>query len=393
MSPLFFKITLSRNLRKYILQGQPWVYKDAIVLPKKNLAGLCQVHDKKGFIAWAFYDKDSPLALRILSTEKNIPDEAFFKNQFLKSLASRKNINTNFTNAFRLINGEGDYFPGLVCDIYNHTAIIQFDGSGPELFWKKERRFNFNWIFDFTSAESIVIKSRHIKNNTGMFFLGDEKKDFTKIIIKENNLNFLVNVLDGQKTGFFLDQRDNRNYVEGLSSGKSVLNLFSYTGGFSVYAGRGGSKKVCSVDLSSPAINYAQKNWELNNLPNNVHNTLSEDILKWLEKKPDNLWDIVIVDPPSMAKSKDQKQIATKKYINLFSAAIKFLKPGGDLILSSCSSHINFSDFQEIINQAVSVNRKKAQVFRLSSQGSDHPYLQSMPESRYLKFVHLKLSL
>lgn len=392
MSSLFFKIMLSRNLRKYILQGQPWVYKDSIVSPKQTHPNLCQVHDKKGFIAWAFYDAESPLALRILSTEKTIPDATFFKNQLLKSIAARKSLNPNVTNACRLIHGEGDYFPGLVCDIYNDTAVIQFDGRGPELFWKENKIFNFDWLFDFTPVKSIIIKSRHIKNNTGKFFLGDDQKDFTKTMIKENNLNFLVNLIEGQKTGFFLDQRDNRSYVESISKDKSVLNLFSYTGGFSVYAGRGGARQVCSMDLSSPALSYSQKNWELNNLPNSAHHCLFEDILKWIEKKPSKLWDMVIVDPPSMAKSKDQKQIAIKKYIDLFSNAIKFLQPSGDLILSSCSSHIHFSDFQDIINQAVSANRKKAQVLRLSSQGPDHPYLQSMPEGRYLKFSHLKLS-
>lgn len=392
MNSAFFKVILSRNLRKYILQGQPWLYKDSIIVPKQKHAGLCQVHDKKGFIAWAFYDPESPLALRILSTKKPTPDLAFFKNQFLKSVLARKNLKPNITNAFRLIHGEGDYFPGLVCDIYNDTAVVQFDGKGCELFWKENKFFNFEWLFDFAAVKSIILKSRHIKNNTGQFFLGDKKKDFTKITIKENNLNFLVNLIEGQKTGFFLDQRNNRSYVKSISKDKSVLNLFSYTGGFSVYAGRGGASQVCSMDLSKPALSYAQKNWELNNLEKNIHHSVSEDILQWLEKKPTKLWDIIIVDPPSMAKSKEQKQVAIKKYIHLFSSAMKLLQPRGDLILSSCSSHIHFSDFQDIINQAVSANRKKAQVLYLSSQGEDHPYLQSAPEGRYLKFTHLKLS-
>lgn len=388
----YLKIYLNRNLRKYLLQGQAWVYKDAIVRPSYKNISLCQVYDKKGFIAWAMYDPNSLLSLRILSTQKIKPDLHFLEKQFLQSLSVRKTLNKKKTNAFRLINGEGDYFPGLICDIYNDTAVVQFDGLGPETFWKERKNFNFDWIFHCAEVKNIILKSRHIKNNTGQFFIGDKKKDFTKINIKENQLHFLVNLIDGQKTGFFLDQRDNRQYVKNISQNKSLLNLFSYTGGFSIYAGSGGTKQVCSVDLSKPALDYAQKNWDLNALSKNTHSSLCVDVLQWLEKTPNQLWDVIIVDPPSMAKSKDQKEIAIKKYIQLFSKTMQFLKPNGDLILSSCSSHIHFSDFQYIINQALSLQRKKAQVLRLSSQGLDHPYLQSMPESRYLKFTHLKLS-
>ena len=182
------------------------------------------------------YDPHGPLSLRMVSLEKKPPNAAFFEKQLLRAVDLRKNLNLEGTTAYRLINGEGDFLPGLVCDIYGPTAVVKFDGRGPSEFYNKEQIAG--WISQFTGAKSVVEKFR--RNTEGGLNQLAGIASASQIVITENAVKFEVDIEHGQKTGFFLDQRDNRQYVRTISRGKSVLNLFSYTGGFSVYAGPGG---------------------------------------------------------------------------------------------------------------------------------------------------------
>jgi 23S rRNA (cytosine1962-C5)-methyltransferase len=201
---------------------------------------------------------------------------------------------------------------------------------------------------------------------------------------------FQVDIESGQKTGFFLDQRDNRQYVRTISRGKSVLNLFSYTGGFSVYAGLGGATRVASLDVAEAAVRAAEANWAMNGLDPAKHEGLAVDVFEYLVNATEK-WDHIIVDPPSMGHSEEQKERAVTKYTDLFAASAKLVNAGGQLSLSSCSSHISFDDFYEIIRESMSMARRRGQILRVSGQGPDHPFLHSSHEQRYLKFVHLVL--
>ena len=199
-----------------------------------------------------------------------------------------------------------------------------------------------------------------------------------------------MNLEKGQKTGFFLDQRDNRFYVRGISKNKSVLNLFSYTGGFSISAGLGGAARVASVDISKGAIETANENWTMNDLDSSKHAGLAVDVFDYLAKDTE-IWDHIIVDPPSMSHSEERREIAIQKYTDLFAVAAKKVKPLGELSLSSCSSHVSFDDFFKIISEAMSQARRRGQILRVAGQGPDHPFPHACPELRYLKFVHLAL--
>jgi 23S rRNA (cytosine1962-C5)-methyltransferase len=199
-----------------------------------------------------------------------------------------------------------------------------------------------------------------------------------------------VNLEKGQKTGFFLDQRDNRDYIRQSSAGKTVLNLFSYTGGFSVYAGLGQAKKVASLDVSKGAIESSEEHWKMNGLDPSQHQGLCVDVFEYLNGEPE-MWDHIIVDPPSMSHSEDQNAVAKAKYIELFAAAAKRVRKGGELSLSSCSSHITHEDFFEITNECLSMARRTGQILRVGAQGADHPFPHACHEFRYLKFVHLIL--
>lgn len=372
------KIKLSRNLRRSIMRGHPWVYADAIVAPGSiKQAQLAQVLDNKDEIAWGIYDPHSVLALRILSLEKAPPSQRFFEEKFTRAYELRSSLRSTQTNAYRLFNGEGDRLPGLVCDVYHQTAVLQLDGQGPSEFWDKD--LIGQWLLKNTGCTSVTEK---IRRQSGDFD--------NEVLILENGVKFKVNLEKGQKTGFFLDQRDNREFVRQMSAGQSVLNLFSYTGGFSVYAGLGGAKKVASLDISKGALLLAEENWALNGLDPQLHTSLCVDVFEYLKNQTE-LWDHILVDPPSMAHAKEQKELAQAKYIELFAAAAKRVRAGGSLSLSSCSSHVGFEDFFKIIEEALSASRRRGQILRVSGQGLDHPFPHVCPELRYLKFVHLVL--
>ncbi len=381
------KVKLTRNLRRSILPGHPRVYKEAVAAPQGvNTAQLCQVMDNKGELAWGMYDPHSPLSLRILSLEKAPPTEKYFEQKFQIAWAWRQTIRSEHTNAFRLFNGEGDGLPGLVCDVYDTVAVLQFDGQGPGEFWDKN--LVAQWLLKNGVVKTVVEKSRRNSDRTAEMIAGDP---FTsEVIVQENGVRFKVNLEKGQKTGFFLDQRDNRQFVRSISSGKSVLNLFSYTGGFSMYAGLGGAARVASLDVSRGAIELAQENWKLNQLPEDKHEGLCVDVFEYLRGDAE-MWDHIIVDPPSMSHSENQREAAKAKYIEVFAVAAKKVKKGGQLSLSSCSSHVSFDDFFEIIEESLSQARRRGQIVRVSGQGPDHPFPHACHELRYLKFVHLAL--
>lgn len=388
------RVRLTRNLRRSILQGHPWVYKEAIT-PVSGIqkATLAEVSDTKGFVCWAMFDPHSPLALRVLSTDEIPPSTAnrFFEKQFTRALELRRSIafDSHFkTSAFRLFNGEGDRLPGLVCDVYDQTAVLQFDGKGPGEFWDKAQIST--WLMHQLPLTSVVEKVRRPGADVDPLILLDGKVPNDSVPILENGARFLVNIAKGQKTGFFLDQRDNRFFIRTQSARKTVLNLFSYTGGFSISAGLGGAKHVTSVDLSSDAIASANEGFELNGLDKNQHTGISADVFEYLTAQKEK-WDLVIVDPPSMSHSEERKDVAVKKYIDLFRQCMTRVKSDGHISLSSCSSHISFEDFSAIATEALSLARRKAQVLRISGQGIDHPYPHACPELRYLKFFHLQL--
>ena len=383
------KVQLNKNLRRQIMRGHPWVYAKALKNPPLlDSATAVQLNDPKGeFLAWSLYDPHSTLAIRILSLDKKPPNELLWQRRLQRAWDLRLPILEQQTNSFRFSNGEGDLLPGLVCDIYNTTAVLQFDGKGPSEFWN--RQFVAEWLMENTPAQVVIEKFRPGGDQSHLVVAGE---DFTEEVeILENGRSFVVNVAKGQKTGFFLDQRDNRQYLSHFVRDLSVLNLFSYSGGFSIYAGHGQAESVTSVDVSQGAIDLANRNWQLNALDESLHRGICADVFEFLQGHSQT-WECVIVDPPSMAHSEKQKPQAINKYVDLFSQAAKKVTAGGHLVLSSCSSHIGFGDFFDIINESLSKARRRGQVLRISGQGADHPYPHVCPELRYLKFAHIALS-
>ncbi len=384
-------LALKRNLRKNILQGQPWIYKENLNIPvdlKETV--LCKVLDPKNeFLGWGIFSPQSPLAVRILSLDKKPPNPSYYEGTLNIAKRTRDAVIDDSTNCYRLVNGEGDYMPGFICDIYSHVAVMQFDGQSLYDFWDQE--FLSDWILKNTKCKTVYFKPRHDSNLKPQIWGEDLKSNL--IEVKENNIRFLVDVVQGQKTGFFLDQRENRKYLSQISKDKSVINLFSYSGGFSLYAGLGGAKSVVSVDIAQGALDLSNQIWKLNEVTV-PHQTVCADVFDYLSPTSNiaqDKFDIVICDPPSLAKSEAQKEIAMQKYIDTYALAAKKVNSEGHLVLSSCSSHISFADFEIIVNEALSKARKRGQTLRYSGQGSDHPYPQACPHLRYLKFIDLKI--
>ncbi len=381
-------------MRRSLLRGHPWVFRDSVAFfgdaakaeSTHERAQLAKVIDDKGDLGWAIFDPHGPLALRMLSFEKNPPQFGLFEERFARALALRSHLNPEVTNAYRLFNGEGDRLPGLVCDVYGGIAILQFDGQGCNEFWQKDHIAQ--WLLTNTSCQCIYEKSRRNSERTIDLLAGNESP--SEVTILENGVRFKVNLEKGQKTGFFLDQRENRQFVRTISKGKSVLNLFSYTGGFSVYAGLGAATRVASLDVSRGAIDTAEENWLLNDLNPKNHEGLCVDVFEYL-RDPGNSWDHILVDPPSMGHSEAQRNLAKEKYIELFAAAAKRVTKGGELSLSSCSSHISFEDFFDITAESLSLARRTGRILRVSGQGPDHPFPHICRELQYLKYFYLVL--
>ena len=369
------------------MQGHPWIYKDNLAIPREaGTTSLCKLKDQKNdLIGWGIYSPQSPLAFRLLTLDKNPPNAKYYTELLSQALQLRLSLDPKMTNAYRLVNGEGDLMPGFICDVYGSVAVIQFDGQSMYEFWDQD--FLANWILNSTNCLTVYFKPRHDSNLKSKIW--GEELSSNLVQCRENGYEFLVDIKDGQKTGFFLDQRDNRQYLGQLANQKTVLNLFCYTGGFSVYAGMNQAKSVTSVDMAQGALDLSQKIWELNQLKT-PHKTVCADVFKYLANESEK-FDIVICDPPSLAKSESQKQTAINKYIDTFALAAKKVKPGGHLVLSSCSSHISFNDFDVIASEALSKARQRGQTLRVSGQGLDHPYPQACPHLRYLKFMDLIL--
>jgi 23S rRNA (cytosine1962-C5)-methyltransferase len=370
------------------MQGHPWVYREALrEAPTVADAQLCHLLDhKRAHLGWAIYDPSRALALRMLSTQKQPPTWEVWEGRFLRAWELRESVRQSGTDAYRLFNGEGDALPGLICDLYGDVAVLQFDGEGVAGFWHQPALLS--WLREKIGVRAIVEKSRFLDAPRVLF----SDRPLEPTTIREHGIAFVVDILKGQKTGFFFDQRENRQYIRSMSREKRVLNLFSYTGGFSVYAGCGGAKSVMSVDIAPAAIEAAAQNWRQNDLPEEKHLGRCEDAFAFLAAPPRERWDLVIVDPPSMAHAEEQKARAIEKYTETFALAARCVVPYGDLILSSCSSHIAFSDFFAILEASLSKANRTGQILRIAGQGIDHPFPHICHELRYLKFIHCRLS-
>ena len=384
------KVFLKPGKEESLKRFHPWVFSGAIarVEGEPEEGEVVDVYtSKKEFIACGHFQIGS-IAVRVLSFRQEPIDHAFWlrRLQVAKDLRRALGVLGNpQNNTYRLVHGEGDNLPGLIIDVYDHTAVMQAHSAGMHL-----DRMAVAEALEEVMGD--VIQHIYYKSETTLPFKADllaTENGFLKggspeNVAMENGLKFHVDWLKGQKTGFFVDQRENRALLERYAKGRNVLNMFCYTGGFSFYAMRGGANLVHSVDSSAKAIDLTNENVSLNFPGDTRHQAFAEDAFKFLDRMGDQ-YDLIILDPPAFAKHRDALRNALRGYTKLNAKAFEKIRPGGILFTFSCSQVVNKQDFRNAVFTAAAQSGRSVRILHQLTQPGDHPVNIYHPEGEYLK--------
>lgn len=382
-------ITLKRGKEESLLRFHPWVFSGAIAdLPKDIEEGdIVKVVASDGRTLGVGHYEIGSIAVRMLSPEEITIDESFFAERLAQAWALRERLGLirPDNTTFRLVHGEGDFLPGCVVDVYGNTAVLQAHSPG--------MHYARNIIAKaLTELPGAGIRNVYYKSETTLpykarldpvnyYIIGG----FETNIATENGLKFNIDWLKGQKTGFFVDQRDNRALLQRYSDGARVLNMFCYTGGFSVYAMRGGATLVHSVDSSAKAVTLTDANVELNFPSDTRHKSFAQDAFKYLADMPEGAYDLIILDPPAFAKHRSAIKNAMIGYRRINAAAFRKIAPGGILFTFSCSQAISREQFRLAVFTAAAQSGRKVRILHQLTQPTDHPVNIYHPEGEYLK--------
>lgn len=386
---MYKSLVLKKGKDESLKRFHPWIFSGAVARVEDGVeeGDIVRVFTSDGdFIAVGMYQTGS-IMVRVLSfSDINIDDDFWISHlrSALEMRAAAGLAERDDSNAFRLVHGEGDYLPGLVIDCYGETAVMQAHNVGIHLL----RQQICNALIKVMGGR---IKNVFYKSDTTLPFKADVEQEngfiygsMTSDIALENGLKFHVDWLKGQKTGFFVDQRDNRSLLEHYSHGRSVLNMFCYTGGFSVYAMRGGANIVHSVDSSAKAVELTDENIKLNFPDDSRHSSYCEDAFKFLDASDDK-YDLIILDPPAFAKHRSALHNALKGYIRLNVKGLQRIKKGGILFTFSCSQIVTKDNFRNAVFTAAVQANRKVRILHQLHQPADHPINIYHPEGEYLK--------
>ncbi len=376
-----------------ISKRHPWVFSGALAKPSES--HVVRLADDSGqVLGVGTASPANPLAARIFRFEDAPLDEAFFRERFESALALRKDLGLwGPRGGCRWVFGEGDGLPGLVVDRYALALVLQVGTAGLELL----RETWWPILFEIGKREGItafVERSQSGRRDEGLDPVNRLLKGSLAgpVTVNEGAAQLTVDLLRGQKTGFFLDQREHRLQLGRVSNGKRVLNAFGYTGGFSIHAGLGGAAEVATLDISAPALDQAERDWAANGLDPATHLRLEGDAFELMRQLEPLGWDRVIVDPPAFAKQRKDVDKAFKAYKDVFRLGARATAPGGMLWCFSCSQHLDRTRFQEAVWTALLEAGREARVLAHLGQPADHPYALNHPEGFYLKGLWLSLS-
>ncbi len=384
------KVYLKPKKEESLLRFHPWVFSGAIARvegnPEEGEVVEVYTSDKK-YIAAGHYQIGS-IAVRVLTFQKEEINHDFWVRRLSVARNLRmalRLIGTKTNNACRLVHGEGDNLPGLIIDLYDHTAVMQAHSAGMHVY-RHEIASALKEVMGDTvlniyyKSETTLPFKADLESTENGFLLGGS----TENVAMENGLLFHVDWLKGQKTGFFVDQRDNRALLEHYSLGRNVLNMFCYTGGFSFYAMRGGARLVHSVDSSAKAIDLTRANVELNFPGDKRHEAFAEDAFKYLDRMGGE-YDLIILDPPAFAKHRGALRNALRGYTKLNAKAFEKIRPGGILFTFSCSQVVSKQDFRNAVFTAAAQSGRSVRIMHQLTQPADHPVNIYHPEGEYLK--------
>lgn len=397
MNPGRIKIKVSKSHQNKIRKGFPWVY--YYQLSNRKISGkagdLGVIYDSGNrFLAVGLFDPFSDIRLRILQTRNPLEiDENFFRERLQQAGEKRSSLDSQETTALRMVNGESDGFPGMVVDRYNNTLVVKVYTSA----WFPYLKMLVDLLGEMTGAGRVLLQlSRHVqrvseggyRNNQVLFGPGLEGP----VRFRENGLSFEADLLHGQKTGFFLDQRENRQKVREWAEGRSVLNVFSYTGAFSIYALAGGARSVLEIDINAQAQTAALKNWQLNfGSDGNQKDRLRQikgDAFEQLASlnRQGEQFDLVILDPPAFASRKQNKQNALQAYLRLAKAGAQCTREGGLLLAASCSSQVRADEFYRAVDLGIRATGRSYKKILKTGHPLDHPV--TFKEGAYLKAIY-----
>ncbi|KAA1244666.1 class I SAM-dependent rRNA methyltransferase [Aquimarina sp. RZ0] len=376
---------------KMVKKGHPWVFADSIIKQNSdgNAGDLAIVYDKKAnnIIAIGLYDPVSPIRIKLIQFKKAVQiDSKWFQTRILESYTIRKPLLKTDTNSYRLIFGENDHMPGFIADVYDTVLVVKLYSH----IWFPYLNDIIPRLIDQTGCTTAVLRlSRALQTSEKTYNLYDGQVIYgilenEVVIFREHGVLFSANVIKGHKTGYFLDHRDNRKHVGLISKGKTVLDVFSYAGGFSVHALAGGANEVISLDISRQALKMAEENAALNH-HSGKHSIIVADAFDGLQKliNNGNQFDVIVIDPPSFAKKELEVSKAKNSYARLARLGAKLIKPNGTLVLASCSSRVTSEDFFEISEQNILKEGKKYTLLKKTYHDIDHPI--TFPEGAYLK--------
>lgn len=394
------RLRVTATAESILRAGHPWLFADSV--REQNRAGqvgeLAVIYDRKDrFLATGLFDPDSPIRVRVLHVGKpRVIDRDWWVERLDRALEGRQGLFNDQTNGFRWINGESDGWPGLVLDRYDRTLVLKLYTAA----WLPRLEEITGLITTRLRPDRIVLRlSRNIQKLAqqqggkadGQVLLGPPLDG--PVTFLETGLLFEADVVRGQKTGFFLDQRENRRQVEALARGREVLNAFSFSGGFSLYAARGGARSVTDLDLSAHALESAKRNVALNAANASVascrHEFVQADAFEWFNQQAGCRFDLVILDPPSLAKREDERSGAIRAYGRLASSGIEHLTRGGILVACSCSAHVVAEEFFETVRRAAANSDRTFKELRTTRHALDHA--ATFKEAEYLKAIYLKV--
>lgn len=390
------RLRVTASAESILRSGHPWLFADSIREQNRDgeIGELAVVFDRRDrFLGVGLYDPSSPIRVRMLHVGKpQTIDRNWWSSHLEHAFSRRRGLFDQQTTGFRWLNGESDGWPGLVLDRYDTTLVLKLYTAA----WLPRLSEVLEIIQQSLNPERVVLRlSRNIESTAAERF----KRNDSEIVygspvrgpvtFLESGLCFEADVLKGQKTGFFLDQRENRRKIRSLASGQPVLNAFSFTGGFSVYAADGGASSVTDLDISAHALAGSKRNFALNQtrISPCAHETIKADAFEWLGGNSSRSFGLIVLDPPSFAKREDEKSRAIAAYNRLTSLGIQHLRPGGILVACSCSAHVKADEFFEAVRKAAKSSKRKFRELETTGHAPDHP--ATFAEAEYLKAFYL----
>jgi 23S rRNA (cytosine1962-C5)-methyltransferase len=393
------RLRVTAAAESIIRAGHPWLFSESI--REQNRAGevgnLAVIYDRKDeFLAVGLYDPESPIRVRILHRGKpRAIDKTWWRTQLLLALERRRELFDENTTGYRCINGESEGWPGLVLDRYEQTYVVKVYTAA----WLPHLASVLEVFREELRPERIVLRlSRNIQTTVGREFAHRDGEVLfgpplaQPVVFRETGLRFEADVLRGQKTGFFLDQRENRRQIERLATNRRVLNAFSFSGGFSLYAARGGACSVTDLDISEHPLSSSRRNFLLNASDARVsgckHEQVKADAFERLKHATEQMYDLIVLDPPSLAKRQSERAGAVGAYETLADSALGHLGDGGILVACSCSAHVSAAEFFEAVRSAARNSRRSFQEMFTRGHAPDHP--ATFAAAEYLKAIYLR---